>query len=156
MVRKLKFAILFIFLLLFIILLLFCFTDLQPLSYTFPQKNYTALLIESFRVSVTYLQTHFRQIANQPSLENFLCSPSPLHRRSSVYWRSRLRIKLQGFVFREYLEQGLVLEHLKRLLLGPIHSVTVYGKFLILVSNSLWEAIQAYKALSWLVITKMT
>jgi len=51
----------------------------------FLEKNYTALLTEYFRVSVTYLQTHTRQIANQPSLENFLGYPSPLHWRSSVY-----------------------------------------------------------------------
>jgi len=32
----------------------------------FLEKNYTALLTESFRVSVTYLKTRTRQIANQP------------------------------------------------------------------------------------------
>jgi len=62
---------------------------LSPLySLSFPfflEKNYTALLTESFRVSVTYLQMHTQQIANQPSLENFLNSPLPLHWRSSVY-----------------------------------------------------------------------
>ena len=43
------------------------FTDLQPLSSTFPQKNYASLLTESFYMSMTYLQTYTRQIANQPS-----------------------------------------------------------------------------------------
>ena len=33
----------------------------------FLEKNYTALLTESFRVSATYLKTRTRQIANQPS-----------------------------------------------------------------------------------------
>jgi len=53
--------------LLLLFIILFCFTDLQPLSYTFPRKNYTALLTESFRMSVTYLKTRTWQIANQPS-----------------------------------------------------------------------------------------
>jgi len=33
----------------------------------FLEKNYTALLTESFQVSVTYLKIHTRQITNQPS-----------------------------------------------------------------------------------------
>jgi len=41
-----------------------------PTAFDF-KKNYTALLTEFFRMSVTYLQTHISQIANQPSLENF-------------------------------------------------------------------------------------
>jgi len=85
MCMSLKFAILFIFVLAIII-----FSPLYSLSLPFfLEKNYTALLTESFHVSVTYLQTHTRQIANQPSLENFLSSPgfamTPLHWRSSVY-----------------------------------------------------------------------
>ena len=48
-------------------IILFCFTDLQPLSYTSTRKNYTALLPESFRMSMTYLKPHIQQIANQPS-----------------------------------------------------------------------------------------
>jgi len=48
------------------------------------KKNYTAFLTESFCVSVTYLKMHTRQIANQPSLENFQSSLT-LHWKSSIY-----------------------------------------------------------------------
>jgi len=58
----------------FALLLLFINIILSPLySLSLPfflEKNNTALLTESFRVSATYLQMHTRQIANQPSLEN--------------------------------------------------------------------------------------
>jgi len=83
------------------IIIIIILSPLYSLSLPFfLKKNYTALLTESFRVSVTYLQMHTRQIANQSSLENFLSSSSPLHWRSSVYWRSCLRIKLRaGILF---------------------------------------------------------
>jgi len=45
---------------------------LSPLfSLSLPFFLEKSLLTESFRVSVTYLQTHTLQIANQPSLEIF-------------------------------------------------------------------------------------
>jgi len=47
-----------------IILLLQGYTDF---FFCFTSKNYTALLTESFRMSVTYLKTRTQQIANQPS-----------------------------------------------------------------------------------------
>jgi len=106
----------------------------------FFEKNYTALLTESFYVSLIYLKMHTRQIANHPSPENFLSSPLPLHWRSSVYWRSRLRIKLRGFVFREYFN--------RKIFRG--------GKFQVCEQFTIRKAIQVYKAPSWLVITKVT
>ena len=47
----------------------------------FLEKNYTALLTESFRVSVTYLKTRTRQIANQPSPQYFSKFSFAIH-----YW----------------------------------------------------------------------
>jgi len=109
----------------FVHIIIIILSPLYSLSLPFfLEKNYTAFLTESFHVSVTYLQMHTRQIANQPSLENFISSSSPLYWRSSVYWRSRLTIKLRDFVFLRAKfsrsEKFQVPEHLTRSLLGPI------------------------------------
>jgi len=59
------------FVIIIIIIILFHWPTAFDFNF-YSKKNYTALLTESFRMSVTYLQTYTWQIANQPSLENFL------------------------------------------------------------------------------------
>jgi len=88
-----NFLVYLLFILNIIIIILFHWPTGFDFNFYF-KKHYTALLTEPFRVSVTYLKTHTRQIATQPCFENFPSS-SPLHWGSSVYWRSRLRIKLR-------------------------------------------------------------
>jgi len=77
-----------------------------------------------------------RSLTNLP-LKFFLSSPSPLHWKNSVYWRSRLRIKLWGFVFREYLEQGLEVKSFKfQSTSVKDRSLALYTLWLYMVSSS--------------------
>ena len=49
------------------------------------KKNYTALLTESFRMSMTYLKTRTRQIANQPPPQYFLKFSFAIHYTVVLY-----------------------------------------------------------------------
>jgi len=64
----------------------------------FLEKNYTALLTESFHVSVTYLQMHTRQITNQLSLENFLIFSFAITLEFRIL-KKPFKNKITGFVF---------------------------------------------------------
>jgi len=77
-----------------ILLLLNCFTDLQPLTSTFTLKKLHSIAHWVLPRVCDLFKNAYSTDHQLTFPWNFLSS-SPLHWRNSIYWRSRLRIKLR-------------------------------------------------------------